>query len=149
MGIQKINGIDIWVDSVGTGDPVVLIHGLTSTHHTTLDIAEWLKNEHQVIYYDCRGHGDSEKPPYYTLDDHANDLLAIMDFYGLESANVLGMSMGTYIAQAAAIKAPQRVKKLVLLVPKAHGQTSSAQRILKAVGKDIEDVSAEELVELM
>ena len=149
MGVQKINGINIWVDSVGEGDPVVLIHGLTSSYHTMLGIADWLKNEHQVIYYDCRGHGASEKPPYYTLDDHADDLLAIMDFYGLERANVLGMSMGTYIAQAAAIKAPQRIKKLVLLVPKAHGKTSSIQRLLKEAGKDIGTVSAQELGAIM
>ena len=51
-------------------------------------------------------------------------------------------SMGTYIAQAAAIAAPERITHLALLVPKAHGQTSSVQRILQESGQDISQLSA-------
>ena len=147
--MQKINGVDLFVESIGQGDPVILVHGLTADHHSMEPIAEWLKNDYQVVLYDCRGHGLSEKPEHYTLMDHAQDLLGVMDFYGFEQANVIGESMGTYISQQAAILAPNRFRKLVLLVPKAHGKTSSVQRLLKEAGKDINEVSQEEMMQII
>ena len=80
--LQKINGVELFVESYGQGEPVILVHGLTADHHSMENIGEWLKDDYQVILYDCRGHGQSEKPAHYTLMDHAQDLLGIMDFYG-------------------------------------------------------------------
>mgnify|MGYP005806212083 CR=1 FL=1 len=147
--LQKINGVELFVESYGQGEPVILVHGLTADHHSMENIGEWLKDDYQVILYDCRGHGQSEKPAHYTLMDHAQDLLGIMDFYGLTQANVIGESMGTYISQQAAILAPERFRKLILLVPKAHGKTSSVQRLLEEAGKSLNEVSQEEMMAII
>lgn len=149
MALQTINGIALWCESRGQGEPVILIHGLTADHNSMEVLAQWLLPQYQVITYDCRGHGLSEKPAHYTLADHVKDLLALMDFYQVDTCRVVGMSMGTYIAQAAAIAAPKRISHLALLVPKAHGKTSSVQRILQEAGQDISQLSQAEIMAII
>lgn len=69
----------------------------------------------RVILYDKRGHGLSDAPPSpYSMDDHANDLLALLDALGVEKAALVGLSVGGMIAQRVAVKAPERVRALVL-----------------------------------
>jgi 3-oxoadipate enol-lactonase len=61
------------------------------------------------------------------LNDHINDTLALMDELGIEKANLLGESGGSYIAQGVASTKPGRIHKLILVVSKAHGIKSSSQ----------------------
>jgi 3-oxoadipate enol-lactonase len=69
----------------------------------------------------------------------------VMDALHLESVFLLGASMGTYIAQGVAIQQPQRVKKLVLVTPKAHGKTSSSARFLAEHAEELEGMSDDEV----
>ena len=149
--ICHVNGIDIAVEELGKGNKglVLLIHGLTSSILGTHPAADWLAEEYFVVNYDARGHGESTKPESYTLEDHARDVIALIDYYGFEKATVMGMSMGSYIAAAAAILAPERVDKLVLAVTKGHGETSSTQRLLKSMGLTLDDVTQNQLMELL
>lgn len=133
---QKINGIEIFTFAEGEGTPVILAHGLTADYHSMLFVQEWLKKKHKVISYDCRGHGQSSKPASYTLMDHGNDVLALMDFYGIEKATMIGHSMGTYVTMQAAILAPERFEKIVLIAPKGHGKTSSVQALREKLTKN-------------
>lgn len=72
-------------------------------------------DQFQVILYDKRGHGLSDMPPPpYSMDDHANDLLALLDALGVQEAAVVGLSVGGMIAQRLAVKAPERVRALIL-----------------------------------
>lgn len=130
MSILKINDIHLNVDISGEGEPLILIHGLTG------DISQWdheiprLSKKFRVIALDCRGHGQSDKPDHYTLEDHVQDIISIMDTLKLETVNLYGVSMGSYIAQGVAIAQPYRVKKLILGVTKTNGLTSSTQRLM-------------------
>ncbi|ASU35883.1 non-heme bromoperoxidase BpoC, putative [Mucilaginibacter xinganensis] len=92
---------------------------------------EPLSKNFKTIALDCRGHGQSDKPSQFTITDHANDILAIMDHFGIKKAHLLGVSMGSYIAQLVAITAPERIDKLILTVTKSNGLTSSIQRLFK------------------
>ena len=65
------------------------------------------------------------------MEDHVNDILGIMDYFGIEKAHLLGVSMGSYIAQLVAITAPNRIGKLILTVTKSNGLSSSIQRLFK------------------
>lgn len=83
-----------------------------------------------VIRYDNRDTGCSTTyepgPPPYTIDDMADDAVAILDGYGLAQAHLVGMSLGGMIAQLAALKHPQRVRSLTLIGSAAFDEDDSA-----------------------
>jgi 3-oxoadipate enol-lactonase len=70
---------------------------------------------HRCLSYDKRGHGLSDAPPGdYTLDQHLDDLEALLDLNGIEQAVLVGESIGGLISQGLALRAPRRLKVLVL-----------------------------------
>ena len=114
------NGLTFHVQQAGSGPDVCLIHGVTG------DLSIWflckamseLAENFRVTAFDLRGHGFSDVTPSgYTSADHAADLFAIMDHFGIERAKVVGHSFGAVIAMHAAVLAPDRVEALVLSDP--------------------------------
>jgi len=147
MGLIKVNGIQLYVEVKGAGFPVILVHGVGGDHDAHLrNIIEPLSRNFKTIALDCRGHGRSDKPLQFTMEDHVNDILGIMDHFGLEKVYLLGVSMGSYIAQLVAITAPHRVDKLILTVTKSNGLTSSIQRLFKENEKDIKGLDMHETI---
>lgn len=131
MGIMKINGISLNVDIQGQGEPLILIHALGTDHRQWSSEIVRLSRKFKTVALDCRGHGLSDKPESYTLNDHVEDVLALMDALDFQTALLSGISMGSYIAQGVAVRQPERIKKLILTVPKSNGLTSSTQRLIK------------------
>ncbi len=98
-----------------TGRPVVLVHGLSDTWFSFSRLLPHL-GDHRVFALDLRGHGDSERPWHgYTPREMAEDVIAFMDAMALQRATIVGHSMGSFIAQQAALLAPDRVAGLVLM----------------------------------
>ena len=98
------------------GPAVVCIHGLTANHTCWASIADVLSPAHRLIAYDLRGRGDSDKPERgYSLAHHDEDLLGLLDHFGLKKAVLLGHSLGAGIALRFAAMHPERVAKLVLV----------------------------------
>jgi 3-oxoadipate enol-lactonase len=145
MELIKINGINLNVKIKGEGHPLVLIHGIGIDHTQWKDVIDHFSENFKTITYDCRGHGNSDKPESYTLQDHVNDLIGIMDYYQFEKASVYGTSMGSYIAQGVAIAAQDKIDKLILAVTKSNGLTSSVQRLMKEHEKELEGLSPQEV----
>lgn len=81
----------------------------------------------QVIRYDNRDTGQSTTcppgAPDYAVEDLADDILTVLDRQGLASAHVMGMSLGGYLAQMAALKAPYRMRSLILYASEPLGWT--------------------------
>lgn len=102
---------------LGSGPEVLLVHGLaTNRAFWFLNLAMDLARDHRVTIYDLRGHGYSERPASgYTVGDHADDLLRLMDELGLQSAAVVGHSFGGGVAMEAVLKAPTRFRQLALM----------------------------------
>src|SRR4051794_2334854 len=100
---------------VGSGAPVVLIHGLAGDHTAWLAQIEALRQKHRVIAFDNRGAGQSTQvdEPVST-QDLARDTLHLMDHCRVERAHVVGRSMGGAVAQHMALMAPGRVTSLTL-----------------------------------
>jgi 3-oxoadipate enol-lactonase len=97
------------------GEPVLMIQGLGA------DSRGWIRQRvafaarHRVIVFDNRGVGRSEKPAGpYDLEVMANDAMTVLDAAGIESAHVMGASMGGVLAQIVAVRHPHRVRSLVL-----------------------------------
>ena len=115
---ERVNGVRIhYLDREGGEPPIVMLPGLSANAHAFDGlVAAGLSPRFRTIALDLRGRGDSDKPDTgYTLEDHAADVLALLDHLGIERATILGHSFGGLLAIYLAAKHPQRVASLVLL----------------------------------
>lgn len=116
-------------DTGGTGQAVMLLHGLTATRRYVLHGARSLERAgYRVVSYDSRGHGESDPAPTaheYAYDQLAQDAVAVMDVAGINSAVMIGHSMGGHLAARLAITLPHRVTALVIGAPAHLGRPSS------------------------
>lgn len=145
MIISAADGTPLFVQQRGEGHPLILLHGLGS-HSGWLDAdLHHLAGTRRVIAPDSRGHGRSGRPANFTLADHVSDVLAVMDALGIPQADVMGTSMGSYVAQALATTHPERVSRLVLVVPKASGQTSGTAALMARHKDELRDLTPQEV----
>ena len=115
MPTALANSIHIHYDIHGAGEPVVLIGGLGSDAYLWTRQIPALAQGFQVIAFDNRGAGASDKPDEpYTIPMFAADTAGLLDALGIEKAHIVGASMGGFIAQEFALTYPQRVNRLVL-----------------------------------
>src|SRR5436190_21493160 len=111
-----LHGHRVIYRTVGSGPPVVLIHGMVNSSRHWEPVALRLAEEHTVIAPDLIGHGDSATPRGdYSIGAHAaviRDLLAVI---GIERATIVGHSLGGGIAMQFFYQFPQRTERLVLI----------------------------------
>lgn len=101
-----------------TAEPVVCVHGVGQHGGIFEDLGEALAAAgRRVTAVDLRGHGGSGHEPPWNLDTHVDDLLETLDDAGIETATLIGHSFGGTVVAALAARAPQRVRRLVLLDP--------------------------------
>jgi len=117
MPYAAVNGQRLYYrDSGGDGPPVILAHGFLMDQMMFDPQVEALSEDHRVITWDERGHGQTEFDSQpFTYWDSARDLLALMDHLEIERAIVGGMSQGGFLSLRAALLAPERVRALILL----------------------------------
>jgi 3-oxoadipate enol-lactonase len=116
MPTAKTGDIDTYYEVAGSGVPVVLICGISAELQAWRFQADELAKHFSVVRYDNRGSGRTSAPDSpYSIPQMADDLAALLESLGIESAHLVGWSMGGYIAQTFARRYPQRVRKLVLL----------------------------------
>lgn len=118
-GSCKANGIDMhYLRTGGDKSPVVLLHGLILNGSCWTPLARSLDKDYDVIMPDARGHGNSSAPSFgYSYDDHAADVLGLIDALGLINPVLLGHSMGGMTAAVVASRNPKRLRGLVLVDP--------------------------------
>jgi pimeloyl-ACP methyl ester carboxylesterase len=110
------DGVRLWWESSGSGDPVLLLNGLGSPSDVWFRLAPHLSAGYRVLTMDNRGTGRSEVPPGpYPITRLAADAIAVLDAAGAAAAHVLGISMGGLIAQEVALANPKRVLSLILV----------------------------------
>lgn len=98
------------------GEPLVLIHGMTDNSRSWSLIAPYFADTYHLYMIDLRGHGDTDKPDMRMYDTalYAADVASFMDAMEIESADVMGHSLGSMITQTLAINYPEKVEKIVL-----------------------------------
>jgi pimeloyl-ACP methyl ester carboxylesterase len=114
MPYARVNEVDLYYESHGSGDPLLLIPGLGSDASTWSQfVPEFQK--YRIVIVENRGSGRSAKPegPYST-EMMAEDAVALMDYLGIAQAHIIGKSMGGMIAQWIAARWPSKVRSLVL-----------------------------------
>lgn len=116
MPIIRTNGVDLYYEIYGEGEPVVFIHGIGISSKVWVFQKEEVSKYFKMIVYDLRGSGRSGKTPEvtHTAELLCDDLKELLDQLGIYSINIVGISMGAAIAMKFAIKYSNRVKKLVL-----------------------------------
>jgi pimeloyl-ACP methyl ester carboxylesterase len=109
-----VNGIKLYYESYGTGEPLILLHGGLGNGTYFANQIPVLAQTYQVIVVDSRGHGRStfnDTPISYEV--MSNDVLALMDTLGIAKANIVGWSDGGIIGLELAIEHPERLIKVV------------------------------------
>src|SRR5579872_5072518 len=122
MAFVVNQGISIYWDEQGAGEPVLLIMGLTYPSDMWHRSRPVLAARYRTLALDNRGVGRSGAPPGpYSIALMAEDAAAVLDAAGVASAHVCGVSMGGMIAQEFALQYPRRVRSLVLGCTQAGG----------------------------
>lgn len=128
--------VELTIAEAGAGGhPIMLVHGWTGAREDFADWMEPLAERHfHVVAPDNRGHGSSSKPSAesdYSFEVFASDVLALADALNWDRFVLLGHSMGGMVAQTVALRAPQRLRGLILM-DTHHGAIDVEQSIVDA-----------------
>jgi pimeloyl-ACP methyl ester carboxylesterase len=111
------DGVKLHYESEGSGPPIVFVHELGGTWHSFAPQIAALKDRFRCIAYNARGYPPSDVPPNvasYSQDIAASDIGAVMDAAGVQSAHLMGVSMGSAAALQFGLKEPSRARSLIL-----------------------------------
>ncbi len=123
-GYAVVNGIKMYYEIHGNGEPVVLIHGafMTITNNWTDGIAELSKNG-KVIAVELQGHGrTADGTRDLSEENFADDVAALLDQLAIPRADLIGYSMGGTVAMQCAIRHPDKVRKVVVISSVFRGE---------------------------
>ncbi|MFW9955211.1 MAG: alpha/beta fold hydrolase [Candidatus Thorarchaeota archaeon] len=115
MPVCKANGVDIYYEIHGEGEPVIFGNGIFSNTLGWVNQLQVFSKEYQVILYDMRGQGQSDKPEIsYSFDMHAEDQKALLDELGVSKVHHVGISYGGELGLVFALKYPETLRSLVV-----------------------------------
>jgi pimeloyl-ACP methyl ester carboxylesterase len=115
-GYALVNGLNLYYESHGTGEPLILLHGGLGATEMFGEVLPLLSKTRRVIAVDLQAHGrtaDIERP--MTFEAMADDIAALMKHLEIERADVMGYSLGGGVALRIAVRHPDMVRKLVLV----------------------------------
>ncbi len=127
MPLASAGEIELSYDRGGEGPPLLLIMGMSGTmHHWGESLLEQLRRDFDTIVYDHRDAGDSTRTGQpFTISDLAEDAAGLLSALELDSAHVMGISMGGMIAQELVLAKPERVRSLTLGCTYCGGEGSA------------------------
>jgi pimeloyl-ACP methyl ester carboxylesterase len=148
MPEATVNGVRLYYELHGSGEPLALVHGAWTDATTWRLVVPGLAEKFRVLSYDRRGHSRSERPATQgSFDEDGDDLAALLEALGLAPAHVVTNSGGGNIALRLATRRPDLFRSLSchepalwgLLeeAPKSHEMLQQGSRTLEAVGKRI------------
>ena len=116
-GKVRVRDVSLFVEVVGSGHPLLLMHGGPGTDHNTLAPFRSLKDDFTLVFYDhrCNGHSSGPEVSTMTWENLTADADALRQHLGFDAWSVLGHSFGGHVALEYVLRYPSRVSKLVLL----------------------------------
>jgi proline iminopeptidase len=128
-GFVDAHGVRLYYQAIGTGEPVVILHGGPGLDHSYLlpHFAE-LANSYRLIFFDQRAAGRSSVPDStgISLNAFLEDIDAVRTAFGVKDMNLLGHSWGAFLAMQYAVRYPQNLKSLILVNPAAASNEDQA-----------------------
>lgn len=127
MAKTRVGDIEMYYEESGesAAEPVLLIMGYASNADAWAPQVSALREKYRVVAFDNRGAGRTTHPDgAYTIPQMADDAAGLLDALGIDSAHVIGASMGGMIAQEVVLRHPQRVRSLVLACTTPGGPQS-------------------------
>jgi pimeloyl-ACP methyl ester carboxylesterase len=140
-GHAPVNGLSMYYEIHGTGEPVVLLHGAFMT--ITSNWAGWideLSKTRQVIAVEMQGHGrTADIPRDLTNANHADDVAALLRHLELPRADLIGYSMGGAVAMQVAVRHPDLVRRVVVISSafRRDGMTEEGLAALSTLTADV------------
>jgi pimeloyl-ACP methyl ester carboxylesterase len=136
-----VGDLDMAYKTIGQGQPLIMIMGSGSTMDLwPPEVLLRLSSEYEVVIFDNRGMGHTTAPPgNFSIIQFADDTAGLMEALRIKKANVLGWSMGSFIAQELALNHPDKVDKLVLYASDPGGSHAITPSI--EVIKELTDTS--------
>ena len=112
----------LYSQKFGTGDPLLILHGLFGSSDNWTSIARQLSENHAVFLLDQRNHGKSPHTAEFGYAQMAADVREFLEDHGLKNIILIGHSMGGKVAMKLATEYPMRVKKLIVadIAPKVR-----------------------------
>jgi pimeloyl-ACP methyl ester carboxylesterase len=143
-------GLELACDDVGSGMPLLFIHGWPHDRSLWAAQLSGLQTQARCIAPDLRGFGDSSVAPPFSIDQYADDLAALMTMLGIERAIVCGLSMGGYVAMSMLRRHRSLVRGLILASTRATADTPEARekrmKLIAYVGEQgVEALAARQL----
>jgi pimeloyl-ACP methyl ester carboxylesterase len=120
------NGVQMYYQEAGSGSPLLLVHGWPASSYYWSSVIPRFAARHRVLAVDLKGFGRSDKPDNagYRIVDLADDLAHFLTALGIDSADVVGHSMGGMVSYALALRHPERVRRLTAVSAPVHGPSS-------------------------
>ena len=134
------SGVRLRYRQAGTGDPVVILHGLMASLEAVAPLADSLSTDHRIVALDLRGHGRSDKPsdPGAYGHEMGEDVVRLLDHLGIARAHLVGHSMGAVVSAYVASRHPDRVASASLLAAPFFADSATAVVTLAPVVAELE-----------
>jgi pimeloyl-ACP methyl ester carboxylesterase len=133
MAVLQADGVEIFYEDRGEGEPLVLIHGAAASGRWFEDLLPQLAESHRVIVPDLRGLGRSQRVESLASPQvWVEDMWRVMEAAEIDRADVIGVSLGSRIAGRMALEDPTKVRSLIVDAPiigiSSQGNTSLQNR---------------------
>jgi pimeloyl-ACP methyl ester carboxylesterase len=139
----EVDGLPARVADVGSGDPLVLVHGLGAAWQCWLEQFPAFMEDHRVIAMDLPGFGRSPMPEWdISIDAYGAFVVRLLEEMGVEQAALVGNSMGGFIGAEVAIRRPELVSHLALVSPAILWQEYRRAKPLLALAQTTEAAGA-------
>jgi pimeloyl-ACP methyl ester carboxylesterase len=119
--VIKINGIEMYYEEYGEGNPLVLLHGFGGCSQNWYPFTKELSKYFKLIVIDLRGHGYSSNPENtFTHKEAANDVFMLLEKLGIDQFSAMGMSTGGMVLLHMATSKPRKIQSMVLISATSH-----------------------------
>jgi pimeloyl-ACP methyl ester carboxylesterase len=143
----NVNGINLNVEVVGSGKPLIFFHGNGEDHHIFDPLVDRLKHYFTCYLVDSRGHGKSEKVDHFHYDDMAEDIYEMIMQLELEKPMFIGFSDGGIIGLIIGMKYPELISRMMVLGANIH--TRGIQKKVRKAWEDVYLKTSDPMFKLM
>ncbi|MDF1861236.1 MAG: alpha/beta hydrolase [Verrucomicrobiales bacterium] len=133
----EIDGQRVFAHDIGSGPPIILLHGFASTSHSFRELFGDLASEYRLIGIDLNGFGNTERPKNpkaYRIEEQASVIAKVLEKKGIDRAVVLGHSYGAAVSAVLSAKIPEVVSRVILICPPSEFAEKPPWYLRNAIG---------------